>query len=290
MEVNKREFLDETVEAAKEAVSDIFGEKFEEVEKSSADRMKKMQTDLMSEIRRKKNPNNAKDTQRFMEAALAAGKSGDATKALKYIKGKYEGDSSYKNTVESIEKVIGTTDLSSGGILVNEDINPNVIEYLNPITIFDKMDGVIKVPVRGSLTLPKETNRLSPSNIAEGGTVNEGSPTLGALKLELKKIEAVSAFYEEALTDDFVAVSSWLSQKMRRDLAKKADLDLLRGTGTANTVKGLRYLPNSSNIADIAATTSTLAFVMLELKKCINALANNNIGFNNPYWIMAPRS
>lgn len=289
-EINKREFLEETVEAAKEAVSEIFGEKFEEVEKRSAETMKKMQTDFMADMKRINNPNTAKDAQQFIEAALAAGKNGNTEKALKYIKGRYEKDSSYKGVVEAIEKTIGTTDLSSGGVFVNEDQSPNVIEYLQNKTIFDKMEGIIEVPVRGTWTIPKETNALSGSNIAEGGTVNEASPTTGALKLELKKVESVSAFYEESLQDNYIATSTWLSQKIRRDLAVKTDLDLLRGTGTANTVKGLRYLPNSSNIADIAATTSTISFVLAELKKCILALANKNIAFRNPYWIMAPRT
>ena len=72
-------------------------------------------------------------------------------------------------------------------------------------------------------------------------------------------------------------------------LGQRGDLAFIRGAGTQYTPKGLRYWAPSANV--IAANgTVNLANVTTDLGKLWLQLANGNVRFLRPGWLIAPRT
>lgn len=288
-EVKKSDLMEEV----KTLVSEVMGEEIKVLTEAAEKRNKEDMAKLSALLESKNAPDKEASATKLIESVLAAGVNGSAVRACDYAKKRYESDKSYGNTVKILEasKTIGTTDYSSGGIFVNDDIDPGSIEYLRPVTIFDRMTGTRTIPLKGTYTMPKQTGTGTASYIGEGQTVNESSATFGSIKMEAKKLEAVTAVYEESIEDSIVATSQLAAQDLRELLTVKSDLTLLRGPVTDYAPKGLRYWANSSNVSDItSSTTSTITYVLANVSAMLLALANNNVRPVNPYWIMAPRT
>jgi HK97 family phage major capsid protein len=188
-----------------------------------------------------------------------------------------------------VTKALSSSDLSSGGAFVPQELQSEIIELLRPASVVRSLNPTVMPLVNGTLDIPKLTGGAVAGYIGENQNVPKTEQTTGNVKASAKKLAALVP-----LSNDWLRRSLSTSDAVIRDdtiaaIAQRGDLSMIRGLGTEHSPKGLRYQAAAGNIIPANATVN-LANVTADLGKLWLALAQADVRFLRPGWIMAPRT
>jgi HK97 family phage major capsid protein len=270
-----------TKEDLKAMVSDIFNEKFEDIEETNRKYVQQM---LDEKVKTSKEQQKGKGTTaaRWLRA-LAAGK-GDPERAARYVKQKWEDEELAKELSESI--------FEDGGVLVPDEYVNEVIELLRARTAVRAL-GAQQLPMNsGSLTIPKINQGATASYVGEGERGHSSQPAFGSLQLSAKKLKSLVPISNDLLRDGAPQIDSIVRDDMVTSIKLREDLAFIRGAGTENTPKGMYYwaLPGNKNERTLDSAAVTLGTVTNDLMQMMLLLEQADVPMTRCGWIMSPRS
>src|SRR3990167_9282048 len=219
--------------------------------------------------------------------AMAAGK-GDPERAARWAKKALDG--AWKDNLgESVIKALAAGELDAGGFMVKPEFAAGIIEFLYNKTVVRRAGPQILPMNAGTLTLPKQTGSATAYYVGENQTITKSQPTVGQIIMTAKKLAALVPISNDLLRFDAGdQADRFVRNDLVRRIAVREDLAFLRGDGTQNTPRGLRYWAIAVNI-DASAGTSA-ANIETDVKTAINNLESNNVDILEASWFMAPRS
>lgn len=285
-----------TKEALKGFINDVLkdtlGTTLAEQAKLTEERQAKWMGDLMTQIAAGKQgaPVVAKEERglvaaqfiKCMAAVALSLKSGRPINAVDYASKTFGADA-------RVTKALSTSTAAEGGVVVPEEIAAEIIPLLRPASAIYALQPRIQSMPTGVFSMPKLAGGAIADYIGENDNLPKTEPTWGAARLTAKKLGALVP-----VSNDWIRRSTGSSDSAVRDdmvaaLAQRGDLAFIRGAGSQYSPKGLRYQALSANV--IAANgTVNLANVTTDLGKLVLALANANVSFTRPGWVMAPRT
>lgn len=222
-----------------------------------------------------------------MVRALAAGR-GDPQRASRWAEKALE--SVWKDQLGSdIVKALAAGDLDAGGFMIQPEFASGIIEFLYNKAVVRRAGPQVLPMNNGTLTLPKQTGSATASYVGENKTISKSEPTGGQIIMTNKKLAALVPISNDLLRFD---AGDQADRFVRNDLVKRIavreDLAFIRGDGTVNTPKGMRYWAASANITATAGTSATN--IETDVKASIQNLEGSNVDINDAVWFMAPRS
>ncbi len=285
-----------TKEQLKGFVNDIIkealGSTLAEQEKATAERQSKWMGDLMTQIANGKQAAPLVDASQrgllatqFIKCQAAAAlslKNGRPINVVDHATKLYGADA-------PVTKALSASTLVEGGIVVPEQVAADIIPLLRPASAVYSLQPRIETMPSGVHTMPKIAGGAVASYIGENDNLPKTEPTWGAVRLTAKKLGAMLP-----LSNDWIRRASTGSDSAVRDdmvaaFAQAGDAAFIRAVGSQYSPKGLRYWAQAANV--IAANgTINLANVTTDIGKLVLALANANVSFARPGWIMAPRT
>lgn len=191
---------------------------------------------------------------------------------------------------DDIQMALSTVTPGAGGVLVPENFSTSVIESLRPKSVVRRM-GAISLPLNnGNLTLPRV---LGNTTVAYLGTEEDIAVTgmqFADLKLAAKKAAAIVPISNDLLAQAGVnpRIDAQVSADLATSMGLSEDLHFIRGAGTGNLPKGMRYWAPAGNVL-AAPAGATLANVDTYLGGMMLRLEGANVDLAACGWIMAPR-
>lgn len=190
-----------------------------------------------------------------------------------------------------IAMALSTVTPGAGGVLVPQSFSSEVIELLRPKSVVRNL-GAVSLPLQnGNLTIP----RIKGGAIVSYIGTEEDMPTTDLkfddLKLSSKKLAALVPISNDLLSYSGVNpnVDRLVVNDLTSSVALAEDLSFLRGAGTGNLPKGLRFWAPAFNVFAAPAATD-LGAVELALSALILRLENANSNMTAPGFVMAPRT
>ena len=180
----------------------------------------------------------------------------------------------------------------NGGFLVPEDVAAEVIELLRPASVVMAMGPRVVPMPNGNMT---QNRRVTGSTFGYQGEQQDAGATgveFGQVKLSAKKLTGLIPISNDLLRSSSTAVDRLIRDDMVADASVAMDRYFIRGLGTENAPKGLRYQTagtafEASHVFEMTAAP-TLAKVDADLGKMELALGNANINYTEAHWLMAP--
>ena len=153
-----------------------------------------------------------------------------------------------------IAKDLSAHTATTGGNLVAAASQGELIELLRSIELFSRAGAMtIDLPPQGSITFPRVTGSVTIAATSEGATISESTPSFGALTLQAKPYSGFTDIPDELFRfSTSVAVESWLRSEFAREIALKADRDMINGLGGTS----IRGIVNYSGITTVIAGTT----------------------------------
>lgn len=181
-----------------------------------------------------------------------------------------------------------------GGFLVPEDVASEIIELLRPASTVRAM-GARTVPMpNGNLTTNRRATGAMFEYIGEQQDTPATGYTYGQMKLSAKKLSGIVPISNDLLRASGTNVDRLIRDDIVADAAQIEDRYFLRGAGTENSPRGLRFQHTGTSFAASHVLTMTatpdLQKVDNDLGRLELALANFNVPYSGAHWIMAPRT
>jgi len=211
-----------------------------------------------------------------------------ASRGDQHAAAKMAHDSGYN---PEIAMALSTVTPGAGGVLVPQSFSSEVIELLRPKSVVRKL-GAVSLPLHnGNLTVPR----------IKGGAVvgyigtEEDMPTTDVqfddLKLSAKKLAALVPISNDLLSYSGTNpnVDRLVVNDLTSSVALAEDLSFIRGAGTGNLPKGLRFWAPAFNVI-VCPADKELHIVEMALSAIILRLEEADSNLLNPGFIMAPRT
>ncbi len=215
-----------------------------------------------------------------MVRALAATK-GDNFSAAQWAERTF-GDS-------QVSKALAAGSGSAGGFTVPDALSREVIELLRPASVVRRMGATSITMSNGNFSLPKLTSGATASYIGENSNVGVTEETFGQVKLTVRKLAALVPISNDLIRFGGASADGLVRDDLIRAIAVTEDSNFIRGLGTGNGPKGLRYWAPTANVLNVNATVST-ANTHTDLGRLMAALLNANVRMLRPGWLMSPRT
>ncbi len=202
---------------------------------------------------------------------------GDMEKAAKYAKARYP---QYKHVGDAFEKALTVTIPSSGGFAVPMPVLEPIIPFLyNRVAVRQLGATVYDLP-NGNASIPRVNISSAASYVGEAAPAVETGPTLGSMKLSVKKLMALVPLSNDLIKSNSVNYEATVAQDLVNVMNIKADQQSLYGTGVQDTPTGLQNLG-----VQTAGTSSTpldgdVPFAIVGL------LDQANVPMISPGWIV----
>jgi HK97 family phage major capsid protein len=268
-------------EIAGKAVAELRADLDKKAATSPAD-LAKMMADAVRGARPKEAGEKGLGVAQVVRAMAAA--RGDVERALKAAKEVW-GDGP-ATEILSHQKALSATDPGAGGVLLPPQYSEEIIELLRPMSAFRKLNPTI-VPLNGTLQIPRITGGATAAYTAENADIASTEQTTGDVTLIEKELAAIvpvsnrlmrSPRADSMVRDDIVAA-----------LAQRSDLAFLRGSGTGNTPRGMRFWADSGNVT-AASGGNTLTTITSGLGVLLNHLLTDNVRMIRPGWVLSGRT
>lgn len=211
----------------------------------------------------------------FMRGVAAAG-ARPTHEALVATMKKFAGEDMAKAVQESV--------YDSAGVLVPVQSSSELIEYLRPVSLMDKL-GIRTVPFKSEMQISKQTGTMALQWIGEGDTVSETKPSFGKIALKAHKAMALVNISNDLLRNPSVG-DAFVGQDARLAMAHGLDDAMLNGSGVQNQPKGLLLQVNATN--DFARAGTTAANYLSDADKAIEFVLKADLPITSPKWLMHP--
>ena len=185
--------------------------------------------------------------------------------------------------------IVATLNTIDDATIVPTPVANEVIELLRAETVFLSA-GPRRIDLtKGSLKIPAGATGASASYIGETEHIPASEPTFAEVSLEAKKLVAMVPMSNEILNDSIVNLESWVREDVVAAIAERTDLACLRGAGTGNTPKGLRYWAQAGAVL-VANATTTYATITNDSSRMQLVMTTNLLRPRKLVWFMSPRS
>lgn len=188
-----------------------------------------------------------------------------------------------------VTRVLSATDFTAGGAVVPAPVSEEIIELLRPASAVRRMSPTILGMNNGSLTIPKITGGATASYVSENSNLPATGQTWGNIQLVARKLGCIVPMSNDWLRRAVPGADTLVRDDTVAAVAQRSDLAFIRGDGTQDTPRGLKYLMAAANVIPANATIN-LDNVTVDLGKLWLALASNNSRMTRPGWIFSPRT
>lgn len=197
----------------------------------------------------------------------------------------------YKSIAEGMaarRKAMGPNTLSGGGALIAPEWSSEVIPLLTPRMI-TRRAGIQSQPVNDELVIPKITGGTTAVWVGAGEKITSSAMAFGQLKLHSHKLAVFLGFPNEWFRKSSVGVDALVRNDFLRSAGLKEDITYIRGAGSANSPRGIRYLVDAAtNIAGITGTT--VDAILNDLYSQIGMVEDNDVPLDRCVWFCNPRT
>lgn len=190
-----------------------------------------------------------------------------------------------------IAMALSTVTPGAGGVLVPQSFSSEVIELLRPKSVVRNL-GAVSLPLQnGNLTIPRIKGGAVVSYIGTEEDMPTSDMKFDDLKLSSKKLAALVPISNDLLGYSGINpnVDRLVVNDLTSSVALAEDLSFLRGAGTGNLPKGLRFWAPPFNVF-AAPVAVDLGAVEMALSALILRLENANSNMVSPGFVMAPRT
>lgn len=191
----------------------------------------------------------------------------------------------------SVEKALGESTLSGGGVLTPEQFSAEFIEILRPKIAFLEA-GATMVPMSSkTLTIGRQSGHATPTWIGESQNITKSQQTFDQVTLDLKKLAVLTPVSNDLLRDNSIAADVIVRNDLLAVAKREADLKCIRGLGSQYTVKGMLYAAKAANkFNSNAAGTPTLTTALADGYDAIGKLEDNDVDIVKAAWFSCPRT
>lgn len=208
--------------------------------------------------------------------SVAAAKSGGREELSKHA-ARFGGQEMAKAIQESV--------FDSAGALVPIQYSSDVIEFLRPVSLMDKL-GVQMVPFKYRLEIPKQLSGASMTWIGEGDTTPETKPTFGKVILTAKKGMVIINLSNDLVRNPGVN-DAFVGEEARLAIAHGVDHTALNGTGVGNQPAGLLTQIHPDN-KFVRSGTDASDFVA-DIDQAVELVLAADVNISSPAWLLSPR-
>lgn len=192
---------------------------------------------------------------------------------------------------EDVTKALGTLTGGSGGYLVQ----PEMGEFIDSLGAGSAVRSLNarEVPMKnGSISLPGGSSGATANWVGENAVAGSSTPGERMVTMNAKKLMVVIPVSNELLEDASGLADEWIEDEGKRAAEEAEDLAFIRGVGSANAPRGMRYRVDASNLFNIthAAAAATGAEIYADLGRAIEKLANYNIKMIRCGWAFSKRT
>lgn len=220
--------------------------------------------------------------------ALAIG-GNDQSKALQHAEAMYKHSRHIAD--EAVVKALSLTSFTGGGAIVPEEMAEDIVQLIYPQSVIRNL-GAEQLPlINGQLTLPAENAAMTAQYIGENKKAPVDQPEYGNLKLTQRKLALLCPVSNDLLRTRVSAkVEESIMRNIQNAFSAAENIHFIRGNGTENAPKGIRYQTDASQIY-AANGTVNVANVTNDCTKAISlveeALESTMISCA---WLMTTRS
>lgn len=216
---------------------------------------------------------------------IAASKFGAEHRVTQQLKGAQEAAAQLYGTKAPLAAQSGV----GGGFLLPEPLAAEVIEFLRPASAVRQLEPVIMPMDAGTLRIPKLATGSAAAYVGENVNMANAQPVFGQVIPTAKKLAALIPISNDLIRRGGPGVDTLLRDDLVAAIAQRSDLAFIRGDGTQAQPKGLlNWILAAENI--VSNATVNTANVIADLGKLIQALADANVRFIRPGWIMSNRT
>jgi HK97 family phage major capsid protein len=184
---------------------------------------------------------------------------------------------------------LGAQGGAAGGFLLPEELAQEVIEFLRPASAVRTLNPVIMPMDVGTLRVPKLATGASAAYVGENVSVATAQPVFGQVVLTAKKLAALVPISNDLIRRGGPQVDTLIRDDLVAAIAQRSDLAFIRGDGTSGQPKGLlNWVLSAEQV--VSQATFTSATTVADLGKAIQALADANVRFIRPGWVMSNRT
>ena len=189
-------------------------------------------------------------------------------------------------------KTLTESSSSGGGFLISGDPAGELIELLRPLSVLRSLGPAVMTMVSDTKRIPAIAGGATSSYIGENTSQTASDVTFRQLMLRIKKLRATVAISNELNDDSDDGADQIVINDIVASMATAEDVKFIRGDGTQNTPKGLRYwaATTTPSAGSNDGSDPTLAEVREDLSTAENALDAANSRMIRPAWIMSNAS
>ncbi len=190
----------------------------------------------------------------------------------------------------AVAQAFDTTTFENGAAVTQPALIQEVLEFLRPNSVFRSLGpNFASFQNGGGFKIARMLTGLTASRVGENRAIPLSSATFGNITAEPKKVAGMYAQSEEFLRHATPDTDRILRNDLASAITERQDLDYIRGTGTAFSVKGLENLAQSGNIFT-ATATPTIAQITTDLAKLWLAIRTANFKDVRLGWLWHPRT
>lgn len=199
----------------------------------------------------------------------------------------------------SLQMAMNTETAGSGGVLIPTVLARNVIDYLFPHSVVQNTNGgpmPIDMP-NGNLDLGRVSGAPVASYTGRNAAVAVTSVGTDKVSLKSKKLTGMIPIAKDLLRMAGVspATDAIVTSVLGRAMSTAQDIAMIRGDGSGNNIKGLRYwapggnVLNATPLGTLKTSDGTLQqAIRQDLGRAKLALRRANVGMTRLAWLMHP--
>jgi HK97 family phage major capsid protein len=178
-----------------------------------------------------------------------------------------------------------TSDTTWAGALVQyEDLVSEFIELLRPATIAGKLTGMRTAPF--NIRFPKQTGGASVAWVGEAAAGPASALSYESVTLGFAKAAGIIVIDKELAVLSAPAAEILLRDELIRATGNFFDAQLVDPSVAA--VSNTNPASITHGITPVASGGSTATLLAADFASMIGTMADANVDFTNPYWIMRP--
>ena len=212
-------------------------------------------------------------------AKLAAVSRGSVLEARHWAAQMYPGDT---RIFAALQQNVGT----AGGFLVPEEQAREMVTLLRSRTVV--RPNARTVPIAGTMVMPVQTSGVAATWLGESVDDLAQDMTFGQRRLTARKLRALIAASNDLIRNSSPEADTFIRDELVAALASAEDLAFIRGVGTGNEPKGLRYWALAANVNN--GSGSSAAQIEADLIGMVSRFAAGmKANLTSPRWLMASR-
>lgn len=192
------------------------------------------------------------------------------------------------------EKALGTIVAGSGATLVPQEYSEEVVELLRNATVF-LAAGPVEIPIpAGGVSMGRITSASTAAYKGESSAINASQPGTGELVLQPRDLYGIVPVADKLFGVN--RIEQVIRDEMVRTMTVRLDLAALRGDGTDETPRGLRFWATDGTTPDRVIgsssgdATPTSQEIADDLRELSSLLAESNIAGTRKTVFLNPRT